>query len=172
MRGCLAGAALLALAGCAGGDIAGFSTGIGGGGRGLPATMAFASPDTMTPPGRGPTGLAVRSYVLEADGGSVEVAGATCRVTGGGFDATMLTPGRLVLPDLGPDAPALRAECRSGTLAGVAAVAPAFAWANDGGNAAERVAWGLGWTYGYAKVGPMRYPDLRVGLVETAAPSY
>lgn len=168
MRGWMAATALLALAGCAGGDIAGYSTGVGGGGRGLPTTMAFASPDSLEPPGRGMTALAVRTYVLDAEGQSVEVSGASCEVTGDGFDATLTTPGRLVLPDLGPDAPALQAECRSGALAGVAAVAPFFAWAESGGNAAQRMAWGLGWTYGYAKVGPMRYPDLRIGMVRTA----
>ncbi len=172
MRGWIAATALVALTGCASGDLAGYSLGVDGGGRGLPITRAFASQEEVTPPGRGLTGLAVRTYVQGPDGASVEVAGAACRVSGGGFEATLTTPGRFVLPDLGPDAPALKAECRSGTLAGVAAVAPSYAWADDGGNAAERVVWGLGWTYGYAEVGPMRYPNLRVGLVETGAPTF
>jgi hypothetical protein len=89
-------------------------------------------------------------------------------VTGAAFEVVVATPARVVIPDLGPDAPALRADCAAGTLRGAATVAPVFAWAAGGGNPPQRVAWGLGWTYGFAKVGPMRYPDIAVTLVEPA----
>lgn len=165
MRGWMMAAAVLALAGCAGGGVAGYAPAVVGGGRGLPATMAVARPDQMTPPGRWrDIGLAVRTFAPGPEGDLVEVSGALCRVTGGALRADLVTPGRLVTPDLGPDAPALRADCRSGSLAGAAVVPPAFAWPSEGGNPAQRAAWGLGWTYGYQKVGPMRYPDLPVVL--------
>jgi len=168
MRGWMM-AATLALAGCAGGDLAGFGPGVVGGGRGLPATRAEARPDLMTPPGRRDLGLAVRSFAAAEDGSApVEIAGAACRITAGAFSAALVTPGRLVIPDLGPDAPPVRADCQSGELRGAGAVAPAFAWAGGGGNPAQRILWGLGWTYGYEKQGPMRYPNLGVVLSRPA----
>ncbi len=164
MRGWMMAAAF-ALAGCAGGEVAGFGPAVVGGGRGLPATRAEARPDLMTPPGRRELGLAVRTFAAAPDGTApAEIAGATCRITAGAFTAELVTPGRLVIPDLGPDAPAIRADCAGGTLRGAGAVAPAFAWASNGGNPPQRVAWGLGWTYGFEKVGPLRYPNLGVVL--------
>lgn len=160
----LAGAAL-ALAGCAGGDVFGYGLPVTGGGMGLPPTRAEARPDAMTPPGRRDLGLSVRTFAAGSDGAKlVEIQGATCVVTGGAFSATLRTPGRVVIADLGPDAPPLTARCTAGALKGATAVAPNFAWAANGGNPPERMAWGLGWTFGYAKVGPMRYPNLQVTL--------
>lgn len=155
-------AAALALAGCAGGDVLGFGLPVTGGGMGLPPTRAEARTDVVTPPGRRDLGLAVRTFAVETDGSLVEIEGAACRVTGGAFSADLRSPGRLVIADLGPDAPALTARCKAGALEGAAAVAPDFSWAAGGGNPPQRMAWGLGWTFGYAKVGPMRYPNLQV----------
>ncbi|MBP7241874.1 hypothetical protein [Amaricoccus sp.] len=162
MRAITLAAAALALAGCAGGDVFGFGPAVRGGGWGLPATRAEARPDSMTPPGRRDLGLSVRAFATETDGSVVEIKGATCRVTGGAFAANLATPGRLVIADLGPDAPALTARCTAGALEGAAAVLPDFSWSRGGGNPPQRIAWGMGWTYGYAKVGPLRYPNLRV----------
>lgn len=164
MRGWWIAAAALALAGCAGGDIAGFGPAVVGGGRGLPATRAEARPDLMTPPGRRELALAVRSFTAGPDGTQAEIAGASCRITAGAFEAALVTPGRLIIPDLGPDAPPVRADCVAGELRGAGAVAPAFSWSGGGGNPPQRVAWGLGWTYGYEAMGPVRYPNLGVVL--------
>ena len=92
--------------------------------------------------------------------------GARCRVTGAPyFGATVVTPVRLTLPDLGPDAPVLRADCEQGTLRGAAEVAPAFSWPEEGRpSAPQRIWWGGGWWWGFQKTGPMRYPDLAVAL--------
>ncbi len=165
MRGLILAAAL-ALAGCAAGEIAGFGPAVRGGGGGLPATRAEARPDAMTSPGRRELGLALRTFTSETDGSRVEIRGATCRITGGAFEATLVTPARLVIPDLGPDAPVLQADCTAGALAGAAAVEPDFVWIPGGGNPPQRVLWGLGWSYGFEKTGPLHYPDLAVGLVE------
>lgn len=168
MRGWMMAAAGLALAACAGNDLAGFGPTVVGGGRGLPVTRAEARPDLMTPPGRREVALAVRSFAAQPDGAPVEIAGASCRITAGAFSAALVTPGRLVIPDLGPDAPAVRADCAAGELRGAGAVAPSFAWAASGGNPPERVLWGLGWTYGYEKQGPMGYPNLGVVMSRPA----
>ena len=47
-------------------------------------------------------------------------------------------------------------------------MAPSFAWAQSGGNPPQRIAWGMGWTYGYEKQGPMRYPNLGVVMSRPA----
>ena len=111
--------------------------------------------------------LAVRAFVPAADAdGWNEIEGARCRVTGGDFfSADVVTPARLTVQDLGPDAPPLRADCSSGTLTGSAAVGPAFGWPVEGRpGAVHRIWWGGGWWWGFQKTGPMRYPDLAVAL--------
>lgn len=125
-----------------------------------------ASQTVVVPPGRdGARALALRTFVPGTDGWQ-EVSGARCRVTGGDyFRAQVVTPVRLVLPDLGPDAPVLRAECESGIARGAAAVAPDFPWpAETLASPAQRAWWGGGWWWGFQKSGPMRYPDLAVAL--------
>ena len=164
MRGWIMTAAAAALAGCAGGDLAGYGPAVTGGGGGLPVTRAVAREDVITPPGRRDLGLAVRSFAVGADGDAAEIAGAVCRISAGSFLATLATPGRLVIPDLGPDAPAIFADCSAGTLRGAASVAPVYGWEASGGNPPQRMLWGLGWYYGGVKTGPLRYPDLPVVL--------
>lgn len=156
----------LTVAGCGGG--AGYQLGgAQGGGRGLPEVAMRDANLTVVPPGRGrDEGLALRAFVPGDAGGWTEVTGARCRVTGGDyFDTTVLTPVRIVLPDLGPDAPPLQAECESGVLRGAAIVSPAFPWpAETRASPPQRAWWGGGWWYGFQKSGPMSYPDLAVGL--------
>jgi hypothetical protein len=154
----------LALAGCAGGEY----DRIYGGGAGLPAVATRSNTADVVPPGRGRLGLAVRTFVADpaADRGWREVTGARCRITGGDFyRAELVTPARLVVPDLGPDAPVLVADCATGTASGRAAVAPGYGWRNPGvPSAGNRVWWGGGWWWGMQRTGPMRYPDLAVAL--------
>jgi hypothetical protein len=156
----------IALAGCAGGEYQQIS-GIKGGGRGLPVVSMRANSDEVVPPGRGaPIGLAVRAFVPGTEEEWTEVAGARCHVTGGNFfSADLVTPARLVLPDLGPDAPALRADCASGAATGTDIVGPVYSWPADRPvPPLNRFVWGGGWWYGLQKSGPMRYPDLAVGM--------
>ena len=124
----LAAGLALVLAGCGGGS--GYQWGAPhGGGKGLPQVRMSASQAMIVPPGRdGELALALRAFVPGPDGWQ-EAAGAQCSVTGGDyFRAQVVTPVRLVLPDLGPDAPVIAAECVSGTARGRAAVAPNFSW--------------------------------------------
>lgn len=155
-------AAVLALTGCAAVD----SAMTRGGGAGLGAVRVDTVTGDVVPPGRGTTALALRAFVPDAEGGWQEVDGAVCHVTGGSFyRAVVATPVRLLVPDLGPDAPAIAAECRSGSLTGRAAVAPGFYWPAEGRpNSMVRIAWGQGWWWGYRKTGPMRYGDLAISL--------
>jgi hypothetical protein len=166
MRGIgLAAGLALVLAGCGGGS--GYQWGSPhGGGKGLPEARMSASQSMVVPPGRGAEeALALRTFVAGPEGWD-EVQGARCTVTGGDyFRAQVVTPVRLVLPDLGPDAPVLRADCESGTLRGTAAVSPAYPWPPETlASPPARAWWGGGWWYGYQKSGPMRYPDLAVGM--------
>ena len=156
----------LALAGCGGGAYDWRK--VAGPGAGLPEVAMAPAGETVVPPGRGAKrGLAVRTFVAAPEGGWAEVSGATCVVTGAPyFRATLRTPSRLVLPDLGPDAPVLRAECGTAAAWGADTVAPVFGWPAEGRpNALERSWWGGGWWWGYQKTGPLSYPDLAVGLV-------
>jgi hypothetical protein len=158
----LLGAALL-VAGCAGGGVIGYERTVVGGGAGLPETVARARQDAVTPPGRRWLGLAVRSFERDAAGAIVEIP-ARCSIEAGTLTAEIATPGRLVIPDLGPDAPVITATCGNGLLAGRNSVEPDFGWDESGGNSAQRVVWGGGWWQGGVRTGPLRYPDLDVGL--------
>ena len=139
-----------------------------GGGAGLPVAAMRASSEVVVPPTRGPReALAVRTFVPGSGaGGWDEVAGVTCRVEGAPyFGATVVTPVRLTLPDLGPDAPVLAADCESGTLRGTGGVSPSFSWPEEGRpSAPTRFWWGAGWWWGYEKTGYMSYPDIAVAL--------
>jgi hypothetical protein len=156
----------LGLTGC-GGQAYDWHT-MDGGGAGLPVAAMRASSEVVVPPTRGPLKtLAVRTFVPgNGPEGWNEVEGVTCRVEGAPyFSATVVTPVRLALPDLGPDAPALQASCEQGALRGQAAVAPAFSWPEEGRpSAPTRIWWGGGWWWGFQKTGPLRYPDLAVAL--------
>jgi hypothetical protein len=137
-----------------------------GGGRGLPEVAMRSSGDVVVPPGRGqPPALAVRAFVPSPDGWQ-EVQGARCRVTGGEyFSAEIVTPVRIIVPDLGPDAPPIRADCAGDGVTGAALVAPIYGWPAEGRpSAPQRIWWGGGWWWGFQKTGPMRYPDLAVGM--------
>jgi hypothetical protein len=154
-------AALLALAGCGFGP-GGATT---GGGAGLPEVRAMATDVKRLPPGRGPTGVVVRSFAADPGGDLVEVAGANCVFTADVYRAEVVTPARVVIPDLGADAPEVRADCRLGAdLAGAVIAEPQFRWDSTGGSQAERVFWRGGQWWGGPQGGPMRYPDLAVPL--------
>jgi hypothetical protein len=163
MRWLLVLAMAAALGGCAY-----LSDPVPGGGGGLPQVATRSSTAYVVPPGRGRLGLAVRTFVADADAprGWREITGARCRITGGDFyRAELVTPARLVVPDTGPDAPALVADCATGTLSGRAAAPPVYGWRNPGvPSPPNRILWGRGWWWGMQLTGPMHYPDLAVAL--------
>lgn len=164
MRGIGFAALALTLAGCGGGAYDWRA--VAGGGTGLPQVAMAPNEELAVPPGRGAReGLALRTFVASGDGWD-EVTGAICTVTAAPYFRTRVaTPVRIVLPDLGPDAPPLRADCETPTLHGSDVVAPVYGWPAEGRpQPAERAWWGGGWWWGYQKTGPLRYPDLAVGL--------
>jgi hypothetical protein len=157
-------AAALALAGCAGGALFEYDVRVPGGGAGLPETRAVARADRVVPPGRRELGLAVRTFVADASGTPVEVAGSRCSIRAGDFRAALTTPGRLIIEDLGPDAPVIVADCGDGVMSGTGSAPPDFTWEQNGGNSFDRFVWGGGGWWGGYKTGPMRYPDIDVVL--------
>ena len=120
------------------------------------------------PPGRDTLGLAVRTFVPAADAdGWSEITGARCRVTGGDlFRADVVTPARLTGRGSRPRRAAApgglhqrRAQRRRRRGAGVR-----LAGGRPAGGAVHRIWWGGGWWWGFQNTGPMRYPDLAVGM--------
>jgi hypothetical protein len=160
----LAVLAVLAVAGCAGGGLFEYDVRVPGGGGGLPETRAVARADRVVPPGRRELGLGVRTFVADASGEPVEVSGATCRIRAGDLRAVLAAPGRLLIEDLGPDAPLIVADCSDGVMAGTGTAAPDFAWEQGGGNSFDRFVWGGGGWWGGYRTGPMLYPDINVVL--------
>jgi hypothetical protein len=154
---------VLAVAGCGGGEYQ--MRKAYGGGAGLPQVALQPAGVTIVPPTRGRTlAVAVRTFTPAGEGWA-ELAGVRCRVAAGTFlVADVMTPTRVTLPDLGPDAPPLQAQCSTGSMEGVDTVAPVFGWRETGPNAAEKVWWGGGWWYGGEKTGPVHYPDLAVAM--------
>jgi hypothetical protein len=130
----------------------------------LPETRAVARADRVVVPGRRELGLGVRTFVTDASGAPVEVSGSRCTVRAGDFLRALATPGRLMIEDLGPDAPVIVADCSDGVMAGTGTAAPNFAWEQGGGNSFDRFVWGGGGWWGGYRTGPMRYPDIDVVL--------
>ena len=162
----LAAGLALVLAGCGGGS--GYQWGAPhGGGKGLPQVRMSASQAVIVPPGRdGELALALRAFVPGPDGWQ-EAAGAQCS-----------GHRRRLLPGAGGDAGAAGAARpragRAGRRApsaspGPPAVAPRSRRTSPGRprptpRRPQRAWWGGGWWYGFQKSGPMRYPDLAVGM--------
>lgn len=152
-------ALILPLAACAGG--------VSGGGSGLPETQMTQATGDIVPPARGYLGVPVRSFVSdpEAASGWLEVSGARCAMSAGAYRASLVTPGRLVLPDLGPDAPDIRADCALGEASGSVLARADYSWpTGERPSAPTRTWYGAGWWFGYEKTGPVGYPDISVGL--------
>ena len=144
--------------------LAGCTFGPSGGGRGLEEVTTTRATGEFVPPARRYLGLSVRSFEPDTEAEWREVAGATCAVSAGAYRATLVTPARLILPDLGPDAPPIEAECRLGSRSGRDIVGPVYRWpAETKPDPLQRI-WYGGWWRGYEESGPMRYPDLAVGL--------
>lgn len=143
--------------------LAGCATIPSGSGRGLPEVAMRKTTDEILPPPRGNLAIAVRSFEGSV-GAWEEVPGASCQVSAGPYRAGLVTPARLILPDLGPDAPPVVAECTRGSLRGRDVVGPIYPWPElDKPSALQRIAF-AGWWYGYQESGPLRYPDLAVGM--------
>jgi hypothetical protein len=153
-------AALLALAGCA--SVAPSR------GTGLDEVVMKNVAGTFAPPARDYQRIVARSFQPDEEGGWVEVRGATCRVGGGPYQAAFTAPAVVVMPDLGPDAPALTADCALGTLNGRDVVAPSYPWPEEARpDMARRIAYGGGWWFGFEKSGPLTYRDIAVGMRPT-----
>lgn len=74
---------------------------------------------------RGQTTVEVRSFTQGNGPGRTEVAGAICQITGTEYSATVQTPATLIVPDYGPNSPAIFARCTRGQLTGTKTVTAA-----------------------------------------------
>lgn len=110
-------ALVAALAGCGGG-----MGGIGGGGEN--AVLLENRSEFIVAPALDRETLVLRSFRGSEAAGWEEVAGATCSVSSGVYQAVVATPARIVVPYTAPARFALLAECRAPGLAGRAEIAP------------------------------------------------
>jgi hypothetical protein len=118
----------------------------------------------FAPPARGYDRIPMRSFRPDAAGGWIDSPGATCLLRAGAYRARLVTPAVLLMPDLGPDAPVITADCAQGTLRGRDVVAPAYVWPEEGRpSVPSRIAYG-GWWFGFQESGPMTYRDIAVGM--------
>lgn len=60
---------------------------------------------------RGQNTVTIRSNGAQSDGGFGEVVGAPCRLDSGVYKARFQTPANVVVPDYGPNSPALFVRC-------------------------------------------------------------
>lgn len=67
---------------------------------------------------QGEADMVVRTFIEDENAARHEVAGATCKVTSSLYNATLVTPARLVVPNFGPQSPELLFDCTAGQLRG------------------------------------------------------
>ena len=117
---------------------------------------------------QGEAALIVRSHITDAERGRLEVLGADCRVTSSLYEASLVTPARLVVPNFGPQSPQIDVACRAGELAGQGQVQISTFWRYPPGYypyapyPAGVWGWQWGWPGGAYPVS--EYPDLNVEL--------
>ena len=121
---------------------------------------------------QGEAALVVRTFLPDADGERREVLGARCDVVSSLYATELVTPSRLVVPNFGPQSPAITVDCATGELSGSATVEIVTNWQYGPG------AWpgypygpyapygaygGWGW-YGGPGYPLSEYPDIAVVL--------
>jgi hypothetical protein len=154
MRKVVLAALGLALAGCAGG---------------VPVSRQVVVPGGQFQAVQGEAGLLVRTFVEDPAGERREVVGARCDIVSSLYQASVVTPSRLVVPNFGAQSPVLTADCRADKLAGSGSVRIITRWQQPPGY------WGYpGWWGPWGMASPWgwdgpgfpisEYPDLIVTL--------
>ena len=134
---------------------------------------------------RGEAGLVVRTITEDAVGTTREVYGARCAVRSSLFEAELVTPSRLVVPNFGPQSPDLIVSCEADDLRGAARQSASTRWryapgygypsvgvyGGTGGRSGVAIGWGYGgwgyggWGYGGRPAYPVSgYGDITVTL--------
>jgi hypothetical protein len=142
---------------------------------GVETVRAEAKEGVEPPVARGETQLVVRAIPAETQG--LELRGAACEADSPWFKAEFASPGRVLMPDYGAEAPVVAVTCRSGKAVGTGQAQPEPAWSGGlggwpaigisvgTGNAAG-AGIGLGWYGGgvgtAGGVPVVKYPELRV----------
>lgn len=119
---------------------------------------------------QGEADLIVRTFLPPEAGERREVLGAVCDVRSSLYEARLVTPSRLVVPNFGPQSPELSFACRAGDLSGTAQRDVVTHWNQPPGywgypGAFGPWGWG-GWGgWGYGPAYPVSgYPDVAVVL--------
>lgn len=71
---------------------------------------------------RGQKTVQVRTNGKSADSSFGELSGIKCNVDAGVYQATVITPANLIVPDYGPSSPAIFVRCVNGTVSGSSTV--------------------------------------------------
>jgi hypothetical protein len=162
--------AAIGLAGCAA---------PGPGPAGVGTVTAERKAGVQAPLASGETEIVVRA-VPAVSGQGQELVGAQCVAESPYFRAAFAAPARVLLPDFGPQAPAVTVTCRNGDATGTAVAQPQAAWQGGlggwpsvgvsvGTGDYSGVGVGVGW-WGGGGVGAsggtpvVRYPELRVAV--------
>lgn len=67
---------------------------------------------------RGQNTVQVRTFGQLSDGGHGEITGVQCMLDSGVYKATLATPANVIVPDYGPNSPALFVRCTTPTSSG------------------------------------------------------
>lgn len=120
---------------------------------------------------QGEAAFIVRTFLAPEDGERREVVGATCRLSSSLYDAEVVTPARVVVPNFGPQSPEIAAACRADDLAGTGGTRIVTRWQQSplGGPPGPFYGpWGLGgpgaWGWYDPAIPISDYPDLHVLL--------
>lgn len=108
------GAAVVALAGCAGG--------LPEAGLPLPPEPVRVAPSAggAMPVAESYSEVLVRTYIEDGQGQRRELGGAECRLAVGAYEARFRSPGRVLVPVPERNAPVLGVGCRAGAVEGTA----------------------------------------------------
>lgn len=125
---------------------------------------------------QGEADLVVRAFLLDETAARREVAGAECTVQTSLYDARLITPARLVVPNFGPQSPTLGIVCTALGREGAAQQRIVTTWRAApgalgrvgpgwyGGGWAGTGLYGGGWGWDGPSVPVSSYPDVGVVL--------
>lgn len=154
----ISGFFILALAGCA---------------SGLPLGPEVAVTGRQFTAAQGVADTVARTYMLDAAGQTVEVAGAVCTITTSLYEAKLTTPARLVVPNFGPQSPDLDVSCSALGKSGSARQPIRTHWQSAPGVPGVwgpgtvgpwGDPWGRPWGWNAPAYPVSLYPDIRVML--------
>lgn len=138
---------------------------------GVPVERQVVVPGARFTAVQGEAAFVVRTFLAPEGGERREVVGAACRLSSSLYDAEVVTPARVVVPNFGPQSPEIAAECRAGDLAGTGGTRIVTRWQQGPVGMAPGPyygPWGWGGPVGFGWYEPSipisDYPNLHVVL--------